>query len=375
LCLAAVWLIFRPVDWQRDLRSFAALFVLATLALAPYVVMLLNRDRAIDDVQLLVETRSLDLLRPPEIWSFVSLVLLSFGMWRKFFAPQNKIVLLTASLALVSFVVFNQQIITGRSLQPIHYQIFIVNYISLFAFILTLFLFCRKKNEALPRWSRFVLPLIALTAIIWGIVEVRYTTAIIEEANLIRDQARLVSIRLREDADSKLARDPVSQSTAVLPINLLQGDDLPTFTSQSVLWARHQHVFAGESTLENKRRFYHFLYFAGVNADNLKQQLREENVITVITLFGWDKLTTRLSTQAQPLTEEEIQNETNRFANFCANFNAIEAASLEFSYVVLNSNMQLDFTNIDRWYERDAGEKIKEFTLYRVRLREKLFEK
>jgi len=39
------------------------------------------------------------------------------------------------------------------------------------------------------------------------------------------------------------------------------------------------------------------------------------------------------------------------------------------SYLIIHSDKRPDFANLDRWYERDAGERIGEFILYRVKLR------
>ncbi|MBO0206277.1 hypothetical protein, partial [Vibrio alginolyticus] len=49
------------------------------------------------------------------------------------------------AVAAVPFIVFNQQIITGRSLQPIHYQVFIGNYVALVGLAISLALLWRRR--------------------------------------------------------------------------------------------------------------------------------------------------------------------------------------------------------------------------------------
>lgn len=369
VCLSFVWLIFRPLDWRRDVQAFAVLGLLAVLALAPYFLMLANRDTAMDDIQLLVRTRMPDLLRRSEILSLTSLLIIILAGWYGYLSFQNKLTLFVLSLALVPITVFNQQIFTGLVLQPIHYEVFIVNYLALFAFCLTVFLLWRANAPMLPRFSRPLLASVMIIAGIWGGVEAFYTTAVVREANSLRDEANRVNHRLRELAPSDLFGANGAR-VAVLPFDLLQGDDQPTVTSQSVLWARHQHVFAGETTAENKKRFYHFLYFSDFDGESLRQQLRSNNVVVVISLFGWDRLTSRLSSAATSLTESEIQAEVKRFEDFRTDFDAAEAARLQFKYVVRLTSTSLDLVNLDRWYERESEETIGKYVLYRVKLRQ-----
>jgi hypothetical protein len=47
-----------------------------------------------------------------------------------------------------------------------------------------------------------------------------------------------------------------------------------------------------------------------------------------------------------------------------------KAARNKISYVITDFDYNQDFTNLDRWYERDAGERIGKFMLYRVKLKQ-----
>ena len=368
VCLAFLWLVIRPESWRRDVKLIAALGVLMALALFPYAILLSNRATTMDNVQLLVLTRMPDLLRAPEIWSLITLTLLSFAVWRKRIDVRDKLTVFTASLVLVPFAVFNQQILTGRSLQPIHYQVFIVNYVALLAFALAVFLLWRGRTAKLGRAANLALPAIALFAAVWGVVEAHLTITAIQEANVMRDQTKPVGNRLSELAKTELF-DETGNRRVVLPLNFILGDELPTIAPQAVLWARHSHVFAGTSLAEDKERFFQFLYYAGVDERHLASELRRGNIVYLIALFGWGRHTARLTSDYTPLTIAEVSAEAQKFAAYRANFNVANAQNPRISYIVVDSDYVMDFTNIDRWHERDDGESVGDFIIYRVKTR------
>jgi len=39
------------------------------------------------------------------------------------------------------------------------------------------------------------------------------------------------------------------------------------------------------------------------------------------------------------------------------------------TYAVIPADVNFDFTNLDRWYDRDAGERVGSYILYRLKLR------
>jgi len=69
--------------------------------------------------------------RTPENIGFLVMAVLGYAWRRKLIEIRDPAVLFTAACALMPFIVFNQQIITGQSLQPIHYKVFIANYVAL----------------------------------------------------------------------------------------------------------------------------------------------------------------------------------------------------------------------------------------------------
>ncbi|HYE66065.1 MAG TPA: hypothetical protein VD966_10805, partial [Pyrinomonadaceae bacterium] len=144
-CLALLWLIVRPSGWQTDIRLLGITTIIAVAALLPYSVLLSNRAVTMDMVQALTHTRAPDLLRVPELIGFAVLAGLALGARHGLISWRDRAALFAASLALTPVIVFNQHVLTGRSLQPIHYEQFIVNYLSLVSLVLAAALIWRRR--------------------------------------------------------------------------------------------------------------------------------------------------------------------------------------------------------------------------------------
>ena len=370
-CVVLVWLVMRPDAWLKDFKAFAALGAACAIPLVFYALMLSHRSHTMDDVQLLVLTRAPDLWRVPELISYAVIVMLAVASLIKAIGWRDRSTLFTLSLALVPIVVFNQQVITNHSLQPIHYQVFIGNYVAALALVLTLGILWKGISGKYPRVSAGLLIVLAVAASVWGIVECHYTVRVLDDANILRDQGMPVARRLEELAKTDAAA-PDNSPGVVMPFSMTQGDDLPTVAPQSVLWARHQHVFAGVTWHENKERYYQYLYYMNLDDAWLEKSMKEGDFVSMIALFGWGRHTTRLSADAKPLTIGEIEEESRRFGSYLHNFSYEQASHPTLSYVVVPSDWDADFTNLDLWYERDGGEQLGEYVLYKVRLKPKI---
>ena len=367
-CVVLVWLIARPADWRKDCKAFIALAIACAVPLCFYALMLSHRSPTMDDVQLLVLTHQPDFRRVPELIGCAVIVMLILAILVKAVGWRDPATLFTLSLALVPLAVFNQQIITGHSLQPIHYQVFIGNYVAAFALVLTLGILWRAVGRNYPVFSKWILTSLALVAAVWGIVECHYTVRVLDEANVARDEGMPVARRLTELAASDTP-SPDSNRAVVMPFSMIEGDDLPTVAPQAVLWARHQHVFAGESWAENKERYYQYLYYMNLNENWLNKSLKDGDFVSMIALFGWGRHTTRLNAAAKPLTGAEIDEESARFGDYLKNFSFQQASHPTLSYITVPVDWSVDFTNLDKWYDRDAGETVGKYILYKVKLK------
>ncbi len=163
------------------------------------------------------------------------------------------------------------------------------------------------------------------------------------------------------------ANDPDRYKKVVLHLGIAEADDLPTIAPQSVLWARHQHVFAGVTTEENKERYFQLLYYQGVRGRQLADAMKHGNdFVSMIALFGWGRHTDRLNSQYKPLTFGEIEAEAMRYDKYARGFDGSRVGIIRLEYLVAPNEPGAFYDNIDQWYQRDAGEVYGKYILYRL---------
>src|SRR5229473_3006225 len=101
-------------------------------------------------------------------------------------------VLFAASLALLPLIVFNQQILTGRMMQPYHYEAFVVNYAVVVSAVLTAGLLWKPIPTRVLVW-------IAALSFSWGFVEVGLPSRLNSvPAAVVNDQIVPVLLRLKQ---------------------------------------------------------------------------------------------------------------------------------------------------------------------------------
>lgn len=365
-CLGVVWLAVRPEGWSRDVRWLLFVGLGCAASLAPYAYLLSQRSHTMDDVQLLVKTHAPDLMRDPEILSGIVIIVILLSAAFRVMSLRDRGVLFALATAITPFVLFNQQILTGQSLQPIHYQVFIGNYIAGLSLVLTFSLLWRRIFADRPNTARTAAAAITCIAIFWGFVECRYTVRVLDDVNALRDEFYPVELRLKELGEN----DPDRHLTPVLDLDNATADDLPTVAPQSVLWSRHQHVFAGVTWQENKERYYQYLYYQGADPRDLNRAMRSgRDFVSVIALFGWGRHTDRLNADFKPLSFDEIDNETRLYENYIAAFDPRNAVNLPPKFLITRSDEDIDLSNVDKWFERGEGERIGRFVLYTLKLR------
>jgi hypothetical protein len=282
---------------------------------------------------------------------------------------QHQAAVFAASFALVPFVVFNQQVITGRSLQPLHYDLYIAKYLALIALILCAVLIWRSRSHAkVVRFPGRILFGIALAAFVWGCIETVVATGRYAAVNVGLDRARITTLRLAEMARATGEARPVAIST-----DLMLADSLPTDAPLAVLWAPHLQVFSGTTSAEHRQRIYHHLFYTGVTYAPGDEQdfarLDPQKRYFISSLVGWGRSDAAWNVAWRPISQAEVTAEIRGYAEYTASFNRERAAQPTLSYVVVPAWQQADLQNLDRWYERDAGERSGDFIIYRVWLR------
>lgn len=365
--LTALWLAIRPEGWLKDLKTLVFTGIGCVLSLIPYAMMLYNRPEASDNnVLLLVFTHKPDLWRVPELVSYAVIGMLVAAVLLKVIEIRDRRTIFALALALVPIAVFNHQIITGRSMQPIHYQVFIGNYVAALALMVTLGILWKGISDAKPVLSKVLATAFVLIAMAWGVVECHYTVSILDDANIARDGGMQLNKKLEELYKSEpVGRD--GKRPVVLSYSLLHNDDMAANAPQAVLWARHMHVFPGTTWDENKERYYQFLYYMDLDEKWLEQSIKGGDFVSMIALFGWGRHTDRLNADAKPLTNQEIEEEAARFGEYIRKFEAGAANAVPLTYVAVPLDWNSEYRNLDRWYERDGGEVYGDYILYRVK--------
>src|SRR5688572_703755 len=361
-----LWFIARPDDWRNGLRRIGLILAIVLAASAPYAILLSRRAPTMDAAQALVRTHAPDPWRVTEAIALILVLGLIFALFRRRVSGHDPRILFTLTFALLPFVLYNQQIITGRSLQPMHYEQFITPYSALLALALMILLLPRRKVE--QGFSRAALLLtLGLFGYLWGMGETWIATRRFAQVNVRRDEAHAASLRLRE-----LAKPPANSQQdprEVVFANIVaRGDNLPTTAPQALLWAPHMFVFSGVSLAENKERLFKFLYYSGVRAEDFTRYYKTYGFMEY-AVFGWERANAKLAANYKPISDDEIAIEAKNYFAFAANFDATRATRPTLSYLLVEANHDLDFSNLDRWYVRDNGERIGKHLLYRLTLR------
>lgn len=360
-CLAIVWLIVRPKGWRRLLCYLSVTVGISLLAAIPYIILLRGQAGHSDQIQAMVHTRSPDLFRPSELLAFILLAATVYLVALRRVSLKDSEVLFLISLLLLSLVVFNQQILTGRSLQPFHYEEFVSSYCVLIAVVIGWGIFCRRRRDRSFWASKRALFWIAVVSFAYGANGASGISRAALNDNLVHDQSVVVAHRLRD-----LYRH---NEGIVFPIDLRQGDIMPTFAPNPVLWAVHMSVFPGSQLPELKERFYHFLYYSHVSPEELHKLLSSRSYVVSFALFGYERMGSHFVRDFKPITEAEISQEVQLYAEYATSFGHANAAKYVLGYFIVPANAEFDASSLDHWYERDRGERVGDFMIYELKLK------
>jgi len=326
-----------------------------------YGSLLAQRSALSDQIQVLILSRQFDLLRPSEVVSLILLGVLACFILLRLITLADPKVLYLISILLIPLAVFNQQVLTGRSLQPFHYEEFVTSYTVLIGIIICWQLFVR--NGILPQWalSHRVLFWLAVISFAYGANSAAGISRAALNDNLMRDRTLLVAKYLTDIGQENVG--------PVLTIEPRQAETLPTFTRQSVLWALHMAVFPGAGAKEVKERFYQYLYYSGVRDAELRDLLSARNYAVLTALFGPGREAAHLTINFKPVTSQEAEEEVRLYSEYVNSFDRTIAARYKLSCVVVPAPETFDFSNLDHWYERDSGTTVGDFVVYRLKLR------
>ncbi len=372
-CVALLWFIARPGNLRQVAGSFFTILVLAVAALIPYVVLLSNRSPTMDSGQKLALSHTPDLFRIPELLGIGVIILMVLGAlkgrinWR---APDS---LFAASFSLLPLVVFNQQVITGRSLQPFHYEVFIANYAALVGAVLAVVIIWRGSEGAKQALPYPIVARAVFVAILWALIEVVAPTKLIIRFSAYTDRAAAVCQRLRQLAKSDKTLINSTSRPDTRPLVLASDYKvaliLPAFAPQALLWQSH-FEFLNLQPKETSERFYKYLYYIGIDRNELTTELGQPMSNLAAAAFGSDRVILGQSVMAEPITSEEIAKKVTDYEAYASSFSREKAIQHLLSYVIVPADGSIDLSNLDRWYQRDEGEHVGDHLLYRVQLRQ-----
>lgn len=368
-CCSLLWFYFRPEDRRRTLQILVLAGVTALFALMPYVYLIAQRSRNLDDSQMLVSTHRLDLFRVPEIIGALVLLVLIFAVRRgklKMSSAQN---IFAASFAVLPFVLFNQQVVTGRSLQPFHFENFIANYAVLVGVVILV-------ANLTPTVSPRVLRLAMAICLLWGVVETAVPAQARYPANAAHDEVVPVLRRLRELSMSDGTRSGLwdlgktpgvvfSPDTQLMRI-------VPTWTQQGILLGVGALDF-GASKRDPK--VYHYLYYCGVTGQSLRELLNNRSGDTFLNhyarsaIFGLPRVSAKLTFHYKPIQDAEIEEQVQAYEAYVESFSREDALKHPVAYIVVRRDSGFDFSRIEQWYELAAAERFGAYDLYRLKLR------
>jgi hypothetical protein len=372
VCIALLWLILRPLDRRAAIRLLIIASAPVILALALYAYLLSQLPPALDKAQALTFTHSPDLLRIPEIIGAFILAMLIINIRRGKLLLSAPQVIFAASFGLLPFLVFNQQVITGQSIQPYHYEVFIANYAILIGLVLLVKLLK-------PTVSRRALVVTASLCFLWGAIEVNQQFKIRSTFDVTNDEMIPVFLRLKELAKSDGTWEGLHNNgkAPALVFSSRYGVSrlLPTWAPQGSLLASGSAAFQSLSQAERKEWLYMHFYYCGRKAEYLHELLnnRTDDIplayFAKSTIFGNERALLFLGSNTQAIRQDEIEQEVKAYEAFIKSFSREQALKRPLTYAVTLADERFDFSHIDQWYERDSGERIGAYILYRLKQR------
>jgi hypothetical protein len=295
------------------------------------------------------------------------------GIRRNKFLVHEPGLIFTASCALLPFLVFNQQIMTGRSIQPYHYEILVANYVVLIGVVMI-------TRSLQPVIHRRTAVLIVVLCLFWATIEVGVPLNVRSALDLKNDKMVPVFLRLRELASYDGTWEGLRQNgrTPALVFSAEYGMSrlLPTWAPQGSLIATGSASFQSLSESIRKEWLYMHLYYRGRRPEYVRELLNDridDPLLTYYaksTIFGPERALLFLGWNSQVIGQDEIEREVRTYEGYVVSFSRQEASNRPITYVITPADDKFDFTNLDRWYERDSGERVGAYMLYQVKLRE-----
>ena len=371
-CLAGIWLVVRPHERKRVVSLFLILAGLMIASVVPYLLLISRLGATTGEAHFMATSHKPDLFRLTELFGVLIIALIGFLIARGWVKSSEPTVVFALACAVTPFLLFNQQILTGRSLQPFHYEVFIGSYITMLAAFVIVILLWRSLTPTRPAVARILLTVIACGAVLSGSAEATLMTRRQLTGNKIRDDVRPALLRLAQIARQTKGGSLDTKSVVYAP-NFIVASSIPTTAPQPVLWAPYLFVFPDVTLVEDKERLASFLYYKDVDFKNINnfrlESLDNEQSYYLSSLIGRGRFNPRLSVNWQPIATDEVREALEYYRNFVAAFDRTKASSPLVSYLLVSADDPVKLSNFDQLYERDEGERVGNYILFRVHLK------
>jgi hypothetical protein len=325
----------------------------------------------LDEAQTMIFTHWPDLFRASELIGIAVFAVLLLAIRRGVIERTDPRAIFAACFALLPLLVFNQQVLTGRTMQSYHFEVFVVNYAALIALVIVTVILWEPKVHRSLTW-------IAVACCLWGATEVTMDILAHTRSSVVADQVVPVLRRLDQlsTQDGTLEGLRTSGKTATI-IFSPQREVMawaPTWTSQGTVLNMGGLDFGTATHSERKEFFYLYLYYSDVDAEGLRNLLSGEagdfftGHYARIAIFGHERVLPILGSSFQPIEPHEIEREVRLYDDYVKGFSKEKVLAHPLSYLVTKTNAPTPRA-VDRWYERNAAEQHGDYTLYLVKLR------
>ena len=373
-CIGVPWFCLRPSDRWKTLTAVIIIGGIIALVLVPYWYLVVHRSPSLDQQLTLIATHWPDVWRLYEFLGSGIILAIVIGIFSGRIKRTEPRVIYACSLGLLPFVVFNQQVLTGKTLQAFHYEIFVVNYSTLIGLLVTVTVFWQSVPRRLVMW-------LLGFSLAWGIIVVGIPARVAFVPLAVADDLRIpVLLRLKELANQDITLADlrrVQSSSLVFSPSVALVTQLPTWTSQGTLLDVGGIDFGNLTREERKKFFFMHLYYSNADTESLRQALsgrsdksREELSTARTVIFGYERTSPSLTNHFRPIEDDEIEHEVEAYRNYVNSFSRDQVVNRPLTYAVIPAAGRFDFTNLDRWYERDTGELVGGYTVYRLTLRD-----
>jgi hypothetical protein len=369
-CVGVLWACVRRREARRAITVVGMIAASAVLVFCLYGYLVSHRSANLTETQTLISTHQPDLGRVPEFIGFVTLAGFIFGARCRRISTDDPRLIFGLSFALLPLLLFNQQVITGKSIQAFHFQDFIANYVAVLALVVLVSFWARSLRPRMFVWM-------SVLCLLWGVIEVDLPAQARYTSDLVNDEMIPTLSRLKEFAEedgtwSSLQNEGKAPSAVFSPHSEVMRL-LPTWTPYGPLLGLGSLDFGTASRSE--KRVYIYLYYGGVTTQRFADLLNGTsddgfmNYYTRSAVFGHERVLPKLTYHFQPIQPSEIAEQVRFYDSYIASFSREEALKYPIAYLIVRADTSFDFSHIDLWYERDPGELVGSYYLYRLKFR------